>query len=152
MSAAAGFENSLLDDARYILSNGGTIEEAIAMLNTEYEPDYRELRAYTDMLAQRLFDLIGMQLEVERFGASGWERGATLNSLDLPVTDRAWYLNRLNYALTLPENERDEFINGLINRNKVAPDEYYFSLAEHGFGVLGEPQQGEFTSTFRATG
>jgi hypothetical protein len=143
------FENSLLDDARYILSNGGTIEEAIAMLNTEYEPDYRELRAYTDMLAQRLFDLIGMQLEVERFGASGWERGATLNSLDLPVTDRAWYLNRLNYALTLPENERDEFINGLINRNKVAPDEYYFSLAEHGFGVLGEPQQGEFYIDFQ---
>lgn len=143
------FENNLLFEARRILSCGGGAEDAVAVLETEFDAEYKELRAHVDMLAQRLFELIGMQLDMERYGASGWERGATLESIDLPLTDRAWYLNRLNHAMSLGEPERGKFIDGLLNRNKVASDEYYFSLAEHGFGVLGEPQQGDFYIDFQ---
>ncbi len=143
------FESGLLDEAKYLLSNKGTAEEAINILSAEYDDEYKAQRQHIEYLAKKLFDLIGMQLDVERYGAAGWERGATLDTLDLPLTDRAWYLNRLNHALTLEESSRKAFVDGLLNRNRTAPDEYYFSLAEHGFGVLGERQQGEFYINFQ---
>ncbi len=143
------FENALVDDAKYIISSGGTAQSALNALSAPFDVEYSVLREHIELLAKKLFELIGMQLDIKRYGASGWERGATLETIDLPVTDRAWLINRLNYSLTLDEACRHEFIKGLINRNKVSGDEYYFSFAEHGFEVLGEAQQGEFYMDFQ---
>ncbi len=41
-------------------------------------------------LAEASFKSIGFQTSVPRFGASGYERGAVLDFLDLPVNDRWW--------------------------------------------------------------
>ena len=62
----------------------------------------------------------------------------------LPVTDRPWLLNKVQAALAMPADEGLSFINRILNRNVAEADEYYFSLAEHGFDVLGIPQDGEF--------
>ncbi|MCL2508900.1 MAG: hypothetical protein FWF05_06960 [Oscillospiraceae bacterium] len=137
------FELGLVEEARECLLKGGSIQDALEILGTEFDDSYKQLHADIEDLAARLFALIGMQLEVERFHAEAWERGATLDTLDLPITDRAWLQNRLNFALSLDGNERGGFIQGLLNRNKVGPGEYYFSLAEHGFHVLGVRQEGE---------
>ena len=120
------------------------LEQAETILRTEYPREVTELRARLDDLAQRLFYLIGMQLDVSRFGASHWERGATLETIDLPVTDKAFYLNRLDYAKALPADRIDSFIIGLLDRNLISGDRYYYSFAEHGLDAPGEAQTPDF--------
>ena len=142
------FELDLLRRAKDFLRRTD-IENAVKVLQTAYPASYTVLRGTIDDLAERLYKLIGMQLDVAHYGASAWDRGATLETIDQPVTDRAFYLNRLEYAQALPENERKSFIDGLLNRNKVRKDEYYFSFAEHGFDVLGEPQTADFYMDFQ---
>ena len=51
---------------------------------------------------------------------------------------------RFDAADSMPEGEREAFLTRVFNRNKIGKGEYYYSFAEHGFGVLGERQQGEF--------
>jgi len=53
-------------------------------------PAAPELRARIEELGRQLFDSIGMQLSVEKFRASGMQRGAVLDGLDQPLNDRLW--------------------------------------------------------------
>ena len=137
------FELELIAEAKNFAARGD-FESARKELMTDYDGDYYALRASLGELADMLFEQIGMQLDIENYHAAGWERGATLDTIDLPVTDRAWLLGRYEVADTMPEGEREAFLERVFNRNKTGKGEYYYSFAEHGFGVLGERQQGEF--------
>lgn len=108
-----------------------------------FPADIAALRNDIEQLAVLLFDQIGLQTDVERYGARGAERGAVLMTIDLPITDKEWLLNRLEAAAALPQEEQSAFIRRVLDRNKVEKDEYYFSVAEHGLGVLGMKQFGE---------
>ncbi len=141
------FELSLLEDSRYFLKERN-LTKAKAVLETELPNSYKEQRGRLDTIAAALFEQIGIQLDCENYHAQSYERGATLETIDLPITDRLWYLNRLAYAETLPENEKYDFIDRLLNRDKVEDDETYFSLALHGFDALGLRQEGEFYINF----
>ncbi len=137
------FELELIDEASSFAARGD-FESARAELMTDYDSSYYALRASLGELADILFEKIGIQLDVENYHNVGWERGATLDTIDLPVTDRAWLLNRFEAADAMPEGERKDFLTRVFNRNKIGKGEYYYSFAEHGFGVLGERQKGEF--------
>ena len=137
------FESELLEQAKFEAA-GGRVDLAVQILLSGFDDDYEALHRDIFSLADRLFHQIGLQLDVEHYCADSPERGATLETIDLPVTDRLWLLNKLKKAQTLPEKERAGFVDAVLNRNKVEKDEFYFSLAEHGFDVLGVPQQGEF--------
>ncbi len=137
------FELALIDEAKSFAARGD-FDSARSELMTDFDSGYYALRASLGELADILFEQIGIQLDVENYHAAGWERGATLDTIDLPVTDRAWLLNRFDAADAMPEEERKAFLTRVFNRNKIGKGEYYFSLAEHGFGVLGEKQRGEF--------
>ncbi|MCC6727824.1 MAG: hypothetical protein IT208_00630 [Chthonomonadales bacterium] len=54
-----------------------------------------DLRARMLALGQALYDCIGMQLSVKRWGASGAERGAILDALGTPMADQRWLSERL---------------------------------------------------------
>lgn len=136
------FETALLERAREQIAKG-ELSAAAETLAEDFDSDYHALRAEISGLAQRLFELIGMQLDVEHYGADSAERGATLETVDLPVTDRRWLAAKLDKALTLPEPERTAYIGRVLSRNQVEKDEYYFSYALHGADVLGMPQEGE---------
>lgn len=60
-----------------------------------------------------------------------------LETIDLPNTDRAWLMGRLEKAESMPDDEAKEYMIRSVRRNEVESDEYYFSVAEHGFGVSG---------------
>lgn len=136
------FENTLCKKAIKLLKKQN-INDAITILNTPYSEKYTELRKEIDFLAEKLFKLIGIQLDVEHYYADSWERGATLETIDNNVSDKAFLINRLDFALSLKESERADFINRLINRNKTEPDEIYYSVAFHGLNTLGLRQEGE---------
>lgn len=133
------FETELINEAE-ILIRKGDVSAAIETLKADFCEDYKNNRKKIDELAEILFNQIGIQLDVEHYHGMNWERGCTLMTIDNPVTDRRYLLRKLEEN---PENALK-----LIDRNKVAHDEYYFSFAEHGFEVCGK-QKGEFYMNFR---
>lgn len=137
------FEQNLCKKAVNQLKSGST-EKALEILNTPFDETYLSLREELDTLASKLFCLIGIQLDVEHYYADSWERGATLDTIDNNVSDRAYLKDKLAYALTLEESERNSYVNRLINRNKTETDEVYYSVALHGLNTLGLKQNGEF--------
>lgn len=137
------FELNLCRNAKEALENGD-IGAAVEILEAPFSEDYTELRNELNILAERLFNLIGIQLDLEHYSALNWERGATLETIDNNVTDRAFLLEKCKHALTLAGREQKEFTKKLISVRSTKPGEVYYSVALHGLRVLGVPQDGEF--------
>lgn len=142
------YDLSLLREARRAMYRM-QLDQAELILKNAYPPEIMQLRQLIDTLAGRLFEQIGMQLDVKRYGANQWERGATLETIDLPVTDKEFYLNRLAYARSISEKRVDSFVQGLLERNSNTDDRYYFSFAEHGLDAVGERQTPDFYIDFQ---
>lgn len=133
------FETELINEAE-ILIRKGDVDDAIKVLSTDFSDEYKLNRQKIDEYAELLFNQIGIQLDVEHYHGMSWERGCTLMTIDNPVTDRRYLLEKLQ------KNPENALL--YVDRNKVAHDEYYFSFAEHGFDVCGK-QNGEFYMNFR---
>lgn len=142
------FETELLREAEILLRRF-ELQKAKELLSAPFGDEITALREEISQLAKKLFDLIGIQLDIKNYHASGWERGATLETADNPVTDRPWLWGRLDYCETLPEEEKKPFILRLLNRNTVADDEIYYSVALHELESLGVRQDGEFYMNFQ---
>jgi hypothetical protein len=54
------------------------------------QPQRAEWHKHIEMLAQQLFDVIGLQTSVPKYQASGYERGCSLDFIDYPLNDRWW--------------------------------------------------------------
>lgn len=120
------------------------VAEALDVLNTPFSQEYLSLRSTIDKTAEKLFYLIGIQLDVEHYYADSWERGATLETIDNNVSDKAFLISKLQIAQKLSEHEQEDFISVLVNRNKTEADEVYYSVALHNLNTLGILQDGEF--------
>ena len=142
------FENGLVKKAKYYLGKND-IDTAEKVLNTPFDGEYNALHDDIFKIGNMLFEKAGMQLDVEHYCASGWERGATLDTIDNPVSDRKWLLNRIDYCRSLPEADRQPFVASLLARNKTDRDEYYFSFAENSFTELGVKQEPYFYMDFQ---
>lgn len=127
-----------------------SIKNATEILETPFSESYMNLRGEIDELAAKLFELIGLQLDVEHYCADSWERGATLETIDNNVTDRAYLKTKLNYAVTLDAESSADYIDRLINCRKANPNEIYYSVALHGLNTLGVRQEGEFYMDIQA--
>lgn len=140
------FELRLIKLASKEIENGN-LESAKKILETDFDDTYKKERNDITDLAQKLFELIGLQSDTENYCADNWERGAILETMDLPVTDRKWLLGRLEYAKGMPDSV--QFMKSAINRNKVRSDEYYFSVALNGLEECGVAQTGEVYMNFQ---
>lgn len=142
------FENELVKKAKMYLRKND-IDSAYNTLNTPYDNEYNSLHDEIFKIGNSLFEKAGMQLDTKHYCASGWERGATLDTIDNPISDRMWLINRIDYCKTLQKNEQSRFLTNLINRNKVDKDEFYFSFAENSFTELGINQEPYFYMDFQ---
>ncbi|GMV94611.1 MAG: hypothetical protein AMXMBFR82_43890 [Candidatus Hydrogenedentota bacterium] len=102
-------------------------QAALAMYDDS--PAAPELRARIEKLGQQLFDSIGMQLSVEKYGASGMQRGAVIDGMDQPLNDRLW----LDAQLAAIRAETDpakqlEAIDRIVNWETPAPGAIYDDL------------------------
>ena len=125
------------------------LSEAENILSTPFDKAYNQLHDEIFAIGKTLFEKVGLQLDVENYCANSWERGATLETIDNPVTDRLYLLNRLEYAKGLETTEKERFITSLLDRNKTNKDEYYYSFAENSFTELGIPQEPYFYMDFQ---
>lgn len=141
-------ELKLIKKAKYSMKNM-MLDEAERILHTPFDEAYNKLHAEIFDLGRKLFEKAGLQLDVKNYCANGWERGATLDTIDNPVTDRLYLLNRLNFAKNLTDEEKKVFITNLLDRNKTNKDEYYYSFAENSFTELGMPQDPFFYMDFQ---
>jgi len=131
-NAAAGMAKAMIaaDD----------LASAKTALTAPVPENITQLRVEIEHSAKRLFDKIGMQLGTDKYYASGWERGATLDTIGLPITDRQWLLSLIDDR---------ELIKKAVKRNEVNDGEFYFSLALHELQGLWAYQEPDFYMDFQ---
>ena len=142
------FEHGLLAQAKRQIA-AGNLAGAKETLSTPLPGTITDLRDKIDADADVLFRLIGIQLSVEKYHAFGWERGAVLDTVDLPVTDRPWLLCQFDKTAGMSDAEALAFMRRSADRNKVDADEYYYSVALHGLLQTGVTQEPEFYMDFQ---
>ena len=83
---------------------GAALDAAAAALGrTTTTPTLSALRARVGELAEALFQSIHMQLAVKPYGAIAVGRGATLDTIDMPLNDRVWLADRFTEIRALGE-------------------------------------------------
>lgn len=103
------------------------MDAALAVLKrAETEPVRPELRARVVDLCEALFQSIGLQTSVPKYGASGAERGAVLDYLDYPLNNRWWLEDEIGKvrALGSEEAKRARLLE-LANWENPGPGGYY---------------------------
>ncbi|HTQ56188.1 MAG TPA: hypothetical protein VMI94_17085 [Bryobacteraceae bacterium] len=84
-------ETALEDQAlRQLRETRDTTAAAAILDRAQSHPVAPEWRARIFELAEALFQSIGMQLSVPRYKAIGVDRGANLDTLDVPLNNRLW--------------------------------------------------------------
>jgi hypothetical protein len=104
-------DNSLEERAnRAILTNlddgsEKAIAEARTILKESDTPpaDIAEMREFIVDLCADLWESIGFQTSVEKYGANSGHRGAILDYLDVPLNDRWWLEDEFDKVLALTE-------------------------------------------------
>src|SRR5690349_22432705 len=82
-------------------------------------------------LAEALFQSIGMQLSVEKYKAIAVDRGASLDTLDYPLNDRFWLLERFAGIRKLPgEPERLAALEEILQWTDPGPGGFYDDLGD----------------------
>lgn len=86
-------------------------------------------RARVFELAEALFQSIRMQLSVERYQAISVGRGANLDTIDVPLNNRVWLLNRFSQLRALVgESERLAGIEAILGWTDPGPGGFYDDL------------------------
>ncbi len=142
------FENHLVAKAKAEIRTGNIVNAEV-ILKTDLPEKCRALRRTIRTLGDTLFKQIGLQLDVENYCADNPERGATLDTIDLPITDKEWLLNKINDSASLPDCERINYLRRIVDRNNVEKDELYFSFALHELSGLNVRQKPDFYMNFQ---
>jgi len=87
-----------------------------------------QVRQRIEELAGALFRSIGMQLSVQKYGASGVERGATLDSIDTPLCDRPWLESQFDQLAALDGEARLAGIKRIVFWEEAGPGGFYDDL------------------------
>ncbi len=101
--------------------------EAIAVLNrATTQPVSPELRARIVELCEKLFHSIGLQTSVEKYYASGEERGAVLDFVDLPLNNRWWLEDQFKKIRAMgSEAEKDRQLEVIAKWEHPGPGSFY---------------------------
>ena len=108
------------------------VEAAQAALDRiDREPAAPLLRRRTGELAEALFQSIRMQLAVKPYQAIAVGRGATLDTIDMALNDRAWLTDRFSEIRALAkEEERLAAIDAIIRWTDPGPGGFYDDLGD----------------------
>lgn len=120
------YETMLEDQAMRKLRETRDAPAAASILHEVVaRPVAPELRSRIFELAEALFQSIGMQLSVPRYKAIGVDRGANLDTLDVPLNDRLWLERRLS------ESPGDSTrIDEILNWTDPGPGGFYDDLGD----------------------
>jgi len=108
----------------------GAIAEAEDILRRAERPGHAaQWRARVFELAEALFQSIRMQLSVPRYQAIAVERGANLDSIDVPLNNRPWLEERFAEIRKLSsEPERLRAVEEIVHWTDPGPGGFYDDL------------------------
>jgi hypothetical protein len=119
-------ETTLEDQAMRKLRDTRDTAAAAAILDRAVEQRVApELHARIFELAEALFQSIGMQLSVPRYKAIGVDRGASLDTLDVPLNNRLWLERRFADERSDPAE-----IDRILNWTDPGPGGFYDDLGD----------------------
>ena len=108
---------------------GSALASARVALVKSYEnPQIAEYRKRLEALGRTLFGCIGMQLDVANYKASGKERGAVLEYLDVPLNNKDWLLAQFKTILDLPAPAGLKQIETILKWEDPGPGGFYDDL------------------------
>lgn len=88
-------------------------------------------RAAIEDLAGRLFHDIGLQLSVAKYGASATDRGASLDTVDVPLNDRVWLEREFTRIRSMSdEAHRLKAIAAIVHWKDPGPGGFYDDLGD----------------------
>ncbi len=120
------YETSLEEEAMRELRASRDPAAAAAILDRAApHPVAPDWRARIFELAEALFQSIGMQLSVPRYQAIGVDRGASLDTLDVPLNNRLWLERRFADARADPAE-----IGRILNWTDPGPGGFYDDLGD----------------------
>ncbi len=106
---------------------GDIMAEAMTVLNKAVdEPVSPELRARIFELCEKLYLSIGLQTSVEKYHASGAERGAFLDFVDYPLNNRWWLEDEFKKIAALKsDSAKIDRLIAIRDWTKPSCDAYY---------------------------
>jgi hypothetical protein len=122
---------ALIDPDR---SADAAMDAALAILqraeSARVKPEWRE-QIYA--LAEALFQSVGLQTSVEKYQASGAERGAVLDYVDYPLNNRWWLEDEIGKARGLPgEDAKRAHLTLLATWENPGPGSFYDDIGNVG--------------------
>jgi hypothetical protein len=107
------------------------MDEAQKILDSADERVATDLRERVFVLADELFKSIQMQTSVPKYKAIGVDRGATLDTIDVPLGNRLWLKERFGVVRAMPqEDERRKAIDEIVNWTNPGPGGFYDDLGK----------------------
>ncbi|MEO9004331.1 MAG: hypothetical protein ABI288_06325 [Ginsengibacter sp.] len=102
------------------------INNATKILNQAHtDPVRKDLRTRCFALADSLFNNIGSQLSVKKYGAKRG-RGDFLDDIDMPLNNVSWLLSRFSEVKKMAtESSKLESIDQILNRTNPGPGGFY---------------------------
>ena len=97
----------------------------------------RQLRSDLEDYAKILHETIGMQMDIARYGNFSSHRGATLETIDLPVTQLRYIQHMLQTHRSKSGKYNKKAILATVFRSKAAPDEFHYSVNLDGLLPVG---------------
>ena len=114
--------------------SGGTVaalDEAQKLLDAADTRVATDLRERCFELADAMFASIQMQTSVPKYKAIGVDRGATLDTIDVPLTNRLWLKERFDVLRALSvEEERLAGIREIVEWTNPGPGGFYDDLGK----------------------
>ncbi len=125
-------ENRAMEQLRRAPADGSLVAMAAAEHTLDRavtEPVAADRRTRIFELGEALFQSIGMQLSVEKYQAIAVDRGASLDTLDYPLNDRAWLKERFAAIRRLKtEAQRLEAVDEIVQWTNPGPGGFYDDL------------------------
>lgn len=128
-------EKAVMVKLREAKDVSAAVKECKAILAVPH-PDAKlsTLRKRMDELADSLFRSIKAQTSVVKYEALAWNRGAFMDTIDLPLNNRLWLENEFDKILRLTDpSEQIAKLKLVVSRKEVGDGEIY-----ENFGVCGQ--------------
>ena len=148
-------ETALEVEANTILGGAQDSEQAIsaatAVLNRAVsEPASPDLRARIIDLCDKLFQSIGLQTSVKKYHASGAERGAVLDFIDVPLNNRWWLEDEFKKVRAMgSETEKLARLAALGTWENPGPGSFYDDVGHEGRSPHAEGDADPEADSFR---
>ena len=90
------------------------------------------LRDRIEELAAMVYSSVGLQLSMEKYGASSDDRGSLLDTIDRPISDIPWVLDQFARVRAMSsDQEKLAWLHRLANWEDAGPGGFYDDLGNH---------------------